>query len=92
MRAQILDMGFRVIASDDNAAPALITISLPHWLSSKELGQKMQDEGFLLHWRSRYLIERNWIQIALMGEYSQDQIRPLFQLLSSIENPLRRAL
>ncbi len=92
VREQILDMGFRVIASGDNAAPALITISLPHCLSSKELGQKMQDEGFLLHWRSRYLIERNWIQIALMGECSQDQIRPLFQLLSGIENPLSRAL
>jgi aspartate aminotransferase-like enzyme len=92
VREQILDMGFRVIASDDNASPALITISLPNWLNSKELGQRLQDEGFLLHWRSRYLIERNWIQIALMGECSQDQIKPLFHLLSSIDNPLRKAL
>ena len=92
VRAQILDMGFRVIAAEDNATPALITISLPDWLNSSKLGQKLQDEGFFLHWRSRYLIERNWIQIALMGECSQEQIQPLFQLLSSIDNPLRKAL
>ncbi len=92
VRAQILDLSFEIVAHSDNAAPALITIALPTWLSSKELGQKMQDEGFLLHWRSRYLLERNWIQIALMGECSKDQIRPLFQLLSGIDNPLCRAL
>jgi len=92
VRAQIQNMGFRVIASHDNATPALITISLPDWLSSSELGQRLHDEGFLLHWRSRYLLERNWIQIALMGKYSQDQINPLFHLLSSIDNPIRKAL
>ncbi|MCZ6790473.1 MAG: aminotransferase V, partial [Candidatus Dadabacteria bacterium] len=92
VRAQIQDKGFRVIASDDNASPALITISLPDWLNSSELGQRLQDEGFLLHWRSRYLLDRNWIQIALMGECSQDRIEPLFDLLSSIDNPIRKAL
>jgi len=92
VRAQIRDMGFRVIAGDDNATPALVTILLPGWLNSRELGQRLQDEGFLLHWRSRYLTERNWIQIALMGECSKDQIRPLFHLLSGIDNPLRKAL
>jgi len=92
VRAQILDMGFRVVTGEDNATPSLITISLPDWLNSSELGQKLQDEGFFLHWRSRYLIERNWIQIALMGECSQEQIQPLFKLLSSIDNPLRNAL
>lgn len=92
VRGQIQDKGFRVIASDDNASPALITISLPDWLNSSELGQRLQDEGFLLHWRSRYLLDRNWIQIALMGECFQDQITPLFHLLSSIDDPLSKAL
>jgi len=82
----------RALAEAQNASPGLITITLPDWLSSSDLGQKLQDNGFLLHWRSGYLLQRNWIQIALMGECSQDQIRPLFQFLSSIENPISRAL
>jgi len=91
-RSQIRDMGINVIAGDDSATPALITISLPKWLSSSDLGQRLQDEGFLLHWRSQYLIERNWIQIAFMGRHSKDQLTPLFQFLSNLENPLSKAL
>jgi len=92
VRDKIQDIGFEIIASKKDASPGLLTISLPDWLSSKELGQKLQDKGFLLHWRSRYLLERNWIQIALMGRYSKDQITPLFRYLSDNENPIRRAL
>ncbi|TFG75294.1 MAG: aminotransferase class V-fold PLP-dependent enzyme [Thermodesulfobacteriales bacterium] len=92
VRDKIHDAGFEIVAEAQNASPGLLTISLPNWLSSSDLGQKLQDNGFLLHWRSRYLLQRNWMQVALMGECSQDQIRPLFQLLSGIENPLRRAL
>ncbi|MFA9407852.1 MAG: GNAT family N-acetyltransferase [Candidatus Dadabacteria bacterium] len=92
VRDKIHDAGFEIVAGAQNASPGLLTISLPNWLSSSDLGQKLQDKGFLLHWRSGYLLQRNWIQIALMGECSQDQIRPLFQLLSGMENPLRRAL
>ena len=92
VRDKIQDIGFKIIASKENASPGLLTISLPDWLSSEELGQKVQDKGFLLHWRSRYLFERNWIQIALMGRYSKDQITLLFKYLSDNDNPIRRAL
>jgi len=92
VRLQIQDIGFEIIASDDNATPALFTVSLPAWLNSRELGQRLQNEGYLLHWRSRYLLERNWIQIALMGKYSKDQIKQLFDLLSGTDNPLSKAL
>ncbi|MEX0998624.1 MAG: aminotransferase class V-fold PLP-dependent enzyme [Thermodesulfobacteriota bacterium] len=92
VRDKIHDAGFEIVAEAQNASPGLLTITLPDWLSSSDLGQKLQDNGFLLHWRSGYLLQRNWIQIALMGECSQDQIRPLFQFLSSIENPISRAL
>ena len=92
VRDQIVDAGFEIVAEVENASPGLITISLPSWLSSRDLGQKLQDKGFLLHYRSQYLLQRNWIQIALMGRYTKDQITPLFQFLSSLEKPLSKAL
>lgn len=92
VRGNINDAGFEIIAEAQNSSPGLLTISLPSWLSSSDLGKKLQDKGFLLHYRSQYLIEKNWIQIALMGRYTKDQIRPLFHFLSSLEKPLSKAL
>lgn len=92
VRAKICHAGFEIVAEEQNSSPGLLTISLPSWLSSSDLGKKLQDKGFHLHWRSQYLIEKNWIQIALMGIYTKDQIRPLIRLLSSLEKPLSKAL
>ena len=92
VRAQVKSAGFRIVARDDVSSPALITIPLPDWVSSSELGQRLQDEGFLLHWRSNYLLEKNWIQIALMGECVQDHIKPLFDLLPNLDKRFDKAL
>lgn len=91
-RSQIINAGFEIIADEANASPGLITIALPSWLSSTYLGQELQNKGFLLHWKSEYLIKRNWIQIAFMGRYTKDQLKPLFQFLCSIEKPFSKAL
>ena len=74
-------MGFRVIAPDGHASPAVITIALPQAVSSKDLGERLESAGFMLSFKSAYLLTRNWIQICLMGECSRGQIEPLLNIL-----------
>jgi len=92
IRENLRDLGLDVVADNQHATPGLITISLPDWLNSGNIGKILQDEGYLLHWRSKYLLDRNWIQIALMGSYSIDQIKPLFKMLCDLCKPLSRTL
>jgi len=92
IRENLSDLGLDVVADDRHATPGLITISLPDRLNSANIGEILQDEGYLLHWRSKYLLDRNWIQIALMGNYSIDQIKPLFKILCDLCKPLSRTL
>lgn len=91
-RDRINQLGFNIIASDKNSAPAVITISLPQWINSCDLGRDLQDEGILIHWTSKYLVERNWIQIAFMSTQSKKDILPLLNFLSKIKVPHSKAL
>ncbi len=56
-----------IVAPPDHAAPAVLTVALPPELDSDRIGARLRDAGFLLSYQSRYLLERNWIQVCLMG-------------------------
>ena len=43
------------------------TIALPEGVSSQTLGDRLEKIGVWIHYKNRYLLENNWIQIALMG-------------------------
>lgn len=92
VREELNNIDFNIISDKNNATPGFITISLPNWLSTSDLGNKLKDNGYLLNWRSQYLLDRNWIQIALIGRYNKNQIEPLFQFLSGFERPFPKAL
>lgn len=81
LRTEIEEMGIRVLAAPEHASPAVLTLTLPPALDSNRLGARLRDAGFLLSYQSRYLLDRNWIQICLMGECRQDQLVPLLGLL-----------
>ena len=91
LRQRLNRIGFKILADEPNASPALITIALPGWISSPNLGKRLEEEGYLLSYRSEYLLKRNWIQISLMGECSQDIFRPLLDLLEKIHSQACRA-
>jgi len=91
LRQRLNRIGFKILADEANASPALITIALPGWISSPNLGKRLEEEGYLLSYRSEYLLKRNWIQISLMGECSQDIFRPLLDLLEKIHSQACRA-
>jgi aspartate aminotransferase-like enzyme len=91
LRGELSVAGYTVLAGAGHESPAIITIPLPERLSSRVLGMKLEKSGFCLNWRSRYLLERNYIQIALMGEYSEGSLTPLIGLLAREINSRHRA-
>jgi aspartate aminotransferase-like enzyme len=82
LRARLREMGFHVLASDAEAMPGVVTIVLPAGQNSSDYGQKLQGAGLMLSYNSDYLRRRNWIQICLMGEYTQEKINALLNWLS----------
>jgi aspartate aminotransferase-like enzyme len=81
LRSRLREMGFNIVAPDKHSSPAVITIALPEWLSSEDLGRQLEEEGYMLSYRSEYLLKRNWIQICLMGECSREMISSLLNVL-----------
>jgi aspartate aminotransferase-like enzyme len=88
LRARLRLLGFSIVAPEDHAAPGVVTIALPRAAGSAAIGAELQKQGFLLSVNSQYLLERNWIQICLMGESSRAQLasvsNALFQLCSRV--------
>ncbi len=97
LRTRLRELGFSIIGPDTHASPGVVTIALPPHLQSEEIGRALQDAGFLLSYRSSYLLARNWIQIGLMGEFPNDRLAPLLACLmelcplSSASQPPSRA-
>lgn len=75
--------GFSVLAAGDSTAPAVISIHLSADISSLQFGEAMERQGFLLSYRSEYLLERNIIQICLMGKIIDDQCRSLVKIMEA---------
>ena len=81
IRRRLRALGFGIVAPDAHASPAVITIALPQTMSSENVGALLEEAGYLLSYNSDYLRERNWIQICLMGDFSQESIEPLLEVL-----------
>ena len=81
LRRRLRRLGFSIVAPDDRAAPGVVTVALPPSIDSAAVGAELEKQRFLVGVNSRYLLERNWIQICPMGEASR-------QLLASVSNAL----
>ncbi len=81
VKASLRDLGFGIIGPEAHLSPAVITIALPPTMSSESVGRRLEEAGYALSYRSQYLLERNWVQICLMGECSRERITPLFWTL-----------
>ena len=81
LRARLGERGFRVLAPGAHASPAVLTLVLPEGVPAAELGARVEEEGYLLSWRSAYLRERDWVQLCLMGAYRRDRLAALVEVL-----------
>ncbi len=77
LRQEIETMGLPVIVPETNSLPYIITIQIPRDKSSLEIGDVMTSFGFKLHYESSYLIERNWLQISVIGREEKEIRRML---------------
>ncbi|HET7522461.1 MAG TPA: aminotransferase class V-fold PLP-dependent enzyme [Bacillales bacterium] len=82
LREKLSRLGFSVIGSGPQTSPGIVTIPLPKHVDSVTVGEALDEAGFLLSYRSSYLLVRNWIQISLMGEHSREQLRLMIERLS----------
>ncbi len=81
LRAALKEMGMEIVGERANLSPAVTTIALPSAVSSRTLGKQLAAAGYLLSYMSSYLLERNWLQICLMGEISEPDLRSLVETL-----------
>jgi aspartate aminotransferase-like enzyme len=88
LRAELERRGFRIVAPAGHAAPAVLTIALSPELNSNRVGADLRAAGYLLSYQSRYLLERNWLQICLMGDWQRDRLTPLLALLERVARPV----
>lgn len=61
--------GIEFLVEDAHASPAVTTLVMPLGLSSRQLAQRLDRCGYALAAHSDYLLERNWLQICLMGRF-----------------------
>jgi len=84
LRASLLALGFQLVAADESASPAILTLALPDSLNSVRIGDLMREAGYLLSYNSEYLHRKNWIQICLMSECSKEKLVSLLNALNRV--------
>ena len=87
LRRGLRELGYRIVAPDDHASPAVITIELPQGERTSEVGRRLEDAGYFLSYNSAYLLERNWIQVCLMGEVSKETLGRLLSAMRGVVTP-----
>lgn len=84
LRSRLAAAGFDLLGDSGNSSPAVISIVLPKQLSSSAFGEAMERRGWLLSYRSRYLLERNIVQICLMGSVTDKQCMEMVDAFTRI--------
>jgi aspartate aminotransferase-like enzyme len=94
LRERLAERGFQCVTPEPLASPAVLTIALRSELSSREVGDGVARLGYALAYESAYLVQRNWIQIALMGAHLRHHLTDLAAALDEAARyrPLDAAL
>jgi aspartate aminotransferase-like enzyme len=82
LRAALRRNSIPPLARDEDAAPGIITLAIPVEVSAAEVALALAQQGIDIAYQSSYLRERNWLQIALMGELDDTALRRLPGLLA----------
>ncbi|HLA71169.1 MAG TPA: aminotransferase class V-fold PLP-dependent enzyme [Steroidobacteraceae bacterium] len=77
LRAALRRHSLPPLARDEDAAPGIVTLAVPGTASAADVALALADDGIDVAYQSRYLHERNWLQIALMGEVDETALRLL---------------
>jgi aspartate aminotransferase-like enzyme len=89
LRAELRRLDVAPLAADAIAAPGILTIPLERALDSGHIAQGLRDAGIEVAWQSGYLRERNWLQVALMGEVDEPALQRLPTALQACQSSSR---
>ncbi len=84
LRTQLNDLAFTLVGNQTRTSPAVLTISLPPEMSSVKIAELLHESGYLLSYNSEYLRKKNWIQICLMGECTQEKTVSLLNAIKRV--------
>jgi aspartate aminotransferase-like enzyme len=84
LREKLSELGFELIGSKTQTAPAVVTIALPAEINSLEIGGLIQESGYLVSYNSEYLRRKNWLQICLMGECTREKLVSLLNAMTRV--------
>ncbi len=84
LRAQLHELGMVIVGSGPQTSPVVTSIALPDALNSVWLGSQLEEKGYLLSYKSEYLVRRNWIQICTMGENAPESLEGLLSTLRDL--------
>lgn len=84
LRKKLAVLGLSPLVPAEKACPGILTLPLQKPHNSRVIGDHLKKAGFWVSYESRYLLERNWIQICLMSQVSQSRLRPLLDTLKQL--------
>jgi aspartate aminotransferase-like enzyme len=82
LRAALRAHGLPPLAQDAHAAAGIVTVAIPNDASASEVALALSAQGIEVAHQSRYLQQRNWLQICLMGELDETALRLLPGILA----------
>ncbi|MEH7383336.1 aminotransferase class V-fold PLP-dependent enzyme [Bacillus sp. JJ1533] len=86
IREYIEGLGLQILTASEYSSPAIMTILLPEYIPTKDFGDDMALQGYYLHYESRYLQERKWIQISCLSHYNQKKILKMLHIFELLLN------
>ncbi|MEO8018787.1 MAG: hypothetical protein ABI769_13305 [Pseudomonadota bacterium] len=77
LRDALRSHGLPPLALDAHAAPGIVTLAIPAAISAADVALALAAQDMQVACHSRYLQQRNWLQICLMGELDEVALRLL---------------
>ncbi len=86
---ELAQNGLPPLISGADASPAVVTVAPEEPGMAAALGDELEMRGYWLSYRSGYLLERNWIQIALLGDPPRPYLEKLVRVIGMVYGRLR---
>jgi aspartate aminotransferase-like enzyme len=83
LREELSNIGLEFVVGVSTCNPAVLSLCCGH-CSSSYLGKYLDDHSIKVNYQSQYLLQRNWVQMCLMGSHNKRRLRPLVELLRPI--------
>jgi aspartate aminotransferase-like enzyme len=81
LRERLAGIGCVLLGNGAASAPHVVTIALPPHADAAHVARSLEARGFLIGHASGYLRARNWIQLAIMGEVTRDDLQRVLREL-----------